>query len=220
MLVVIGGGDFGTYHARQLLRAASAGAVSGPVVVVDRDPSCRAATELGGSTRFSLVVSDWSAFMARWLPAASPGDHVIPAPFAPHLLWSWLRDAVGASVCEPPADWGLPYEVAGEPGVAFLSAAGWTCPATCVEPAHCPRLHGPRDWDLASLIETRARDLGWVPAVLRAYHLAFGIASVPVRDVLEARDGLLECPAGTRGLVATSSHCHAAIGGLRLGRSG
>jgi len=220
VLVVIGGGEFGTYHARQLLRARAAGAISDEVVVVDRDASCRAARELGGQDGFGFAEAEWSAFLARWLDEARPDDHVIPAPLAPHLLWSWLRDAVGGVACDPPLAWGLPYEVGGEPGVAYVSAAGWTCPATCVEPAHCPRLHAPRDWDLAEIIEERARELGWHPAVLRCLHLAFGIGSVPVRDIWAARDRLGTAPRGSLALVGTSSHCHAAIAGLRLDRSG
>jgi hypothetical protein len=220
VLVVIGGGEFGTYHARQLLRARAAGAVAGEVVVVDRDPSCRAAGQLAGVDGFALAIEDWSAFLARWLSEAGPDDHLVPAPLAPHLLWSWLRDAVAGVACDPPLGWGLPYEVRGEPGVTYLSAAGWACPAACIEPAHCPRLHAPRDWDLADIIESRARALGWQPAVLRCLHLAFGIGSVKVRDVLAARDRLVVAPSGARVLVATSSHCHAAVGGLRPGRSG
>lgn len=223
MLLVIGGGRDGTYHARQLLHARAAGAVNRAhaVAVVDRSPDCLAFDQLRGADGFVPVVAEWSGYLDTWLGGeAAYGDHVIPAPWMPHLLWSWLLRAAGASACEPPSGWGLPFEVAGEPGVRFLSAAGWTCPATCVEPAGCPALHAPRDWDLAAIIAERSEALGWIPAVLRSKHLAFGVASVPVGDLLEARRRLAAAPPGARALVATSSHCHAAIGGLRLERSG
>ena len=213
MLAVIGGGEVGAYHARQLARAVAAGAVEGPVVVVDRDPRCPGFAVSG----VSPAVATWSSFLEGWLEEASPTDHVIPAPFAPHLLWEWLGAAAGAVACAAPGGWGLPFEVEGGGGVRFLSAAAWTCPATCVEPGHCPVLHAPRDWDLAEVIEDRARELGWEPAVFRCYHLAFGIASVPVGALLEARARLAGAAEGTRCLVATSSHCHAAVGGLVRG---
>lgn len=165
------------------------------------------------------AVADWGDHLADWLPASGPADHVIPAPWSPHLLWEWLGRATGAEPCTPPSGWELPFEVAGEGGVRFLSAAAWTCPATCIEPASCPALHAPRDWDLASIIEEGARERGWLPAVLRSYHLAQGIASIPAQAVLAARDAMEGAPPGTRALVATASHCHAAIGGLRTRRS-
>lgn len=215
MLAVIGGGEIGTHHARQLVRAVAAGRLAGPVAVVDRDPACRAFQAVPEVER---VVASWESFLESWLGgSARPSDHVIPAPFAPHLLWAWLGGAAGAAACAAPGGWGLPYESEGTDGVRFLSAAAWTCPATCVEPAHCPVLHAPRDWDLADLLEDRARELDWEPAVFRCYHLAFGIASVPVASLLDARARLSAARPGTRCLVATSSHCHAAIGGLVAG---
>lgn len=196
---VIGGEAAGDFHARQLRRAVAAGAIDGEVLLVERD---------------------WAGFLRDWLAGASPEDHLVPAPMAPHLLWEWLADVVGAEPAEPPAGWRLPFETAGPPGVRFLSAAGWTCPATCVEPAHCPAIHAPRDWDLAELIEERAAEAGWEAAVFRCLHLTHGVGTVPVGSLLAARDRVSRLPAGTRVLVATSSRCHAAVGGLRVSPTG
>lgn len=196
---MIGGSEAGEYHARQLRRALASGAISGEVLVVE---------------------SGWPDFLREWLPEAAPTDHVVPAPLMPHLLWDWLRDAVAADPVDPPAGWRLPFESAGEPGVRFLSAAGWRCPASCVEPDHCPAIHGPRDWDLADMIEWRAVELGWEPAVFRCLHLTHGVGTVPVASLQDARERLARLPAGARAMVATSSRCHAAVGGLAIGRSG
>jgi hypothetical protein len=211
-LAVIGGGEFGSFHARQLLKAGA-----GRVLVVDRDPGCAAFRSLPG---IEPVVEEWSAFLAGWLERAAPGDQLVPAPLAPHLLWEWLAGAAGLERCPPPRGWRLPYEVPGAGGEVFLSAAAWTCPATCVEPAHCPVLHAPRDWDLADLIARRAVELGWVPAVLRVLHFAQGVATVPVRELRGARERARALAPGERVLVATSSRCHAAVGGLRARDSG
>ena len=119
-----------------------------------------------------------------------------------------------------PEGWRLPYEVPGPDGVRFLSAAGWVCPSTCIEPDHCPALHAPRDWDLSVLIERRAVELGWEPAVFRCLHLTHGVGTVPAASLLAARERVAALPPGARVLVATSSRCHAAVGGLAVRASG
>ena len=216
---VVGGGEYGTYHARQLALAVRAGRLpaGSSVVVVDRDPACAAAAELGGLPEVSLLVDDWFRGLSSFLASAGPSDHVVPAPYSPHLLWSWLLDAApGLAGCAPPLGFGLPFEERSrdDASVAFVSAAAWLCPATCVEPAHCPALRAPRDWSLVSMLRSGARERGWEPIILPSLHLAFGIASVPVASLLEARSALERLPVGGRALVATSSHCHAAIGGV------
>lgn len=220
MLVVVGGGCYGSYHARQLLKAIRAGRLPGErVLVVDRSAGCAAARELAGAPEATVVVAEWGAFLREWLGdgGASAGDRLVPAPLTPHLLWDWLAAELEAERAPAPSGWRLPYEVEGRSGERYLSAAGWTCPATCVEPAHCPVLHGPRDWDLADVIEERARELGYWPAVFRCVHVAYGVGGVGVGALLAAREG---ARGGGRVLVATSSRCHAAVGSLRMGESG
>ena len=214
MLAVIGGGHFGSYHARQLLKAVRSGELPGErLLLVDRDPGCPGFRELASSPEVEVVTSDWLEFLRRWLPSAAPSDQLIPAPLAPHLLWEWLAAELGGSPLPAPRGWGLPYEVAVK-DVVYLSAAAWICPATCVEPDHCPALHAPRDWDLAGTIEEQARSRGYEPAVFRCLHLAKGIASVGVDEVQAARERLGRLPQA-RILVGTSSHCHAAVAAIQ-----
>jgi hypothetical protein len=218
MFAIIGGGCYGCYHTRQLLKAIRAGRLPGRrLLVVDRDPRCAASSEFGRAPEVTLAIADWLSFLGDWLAAAGPDDHVVPAPLAPHLLWEWLASELGAERMEAPAGWRLPYEQAGRSGERYLSAAGWTCPATCVEPAHCPALHGPRDWDLSDLIEERAVALGYRPAVFRCLHVANGVGGVRVGELRAARDAARD---GAPVLVATSSRCHAAVGALRPGATG
>lgn len=214
MLAVIGGGHFGSYHTRQLLKAVRSGRLPGErLVVVDRDPACPAFREFAGAPEVAFEAADWLAFLRSWLARASPSDRLIPAPLAPHLLWEWLAGELAAEALPPPRGWGLPYERPGRGRELYLSAAGWTCPATCVEPIHCPALHAPRDWDLAELIVAEAAARRYRPAVLRCLHLAGGVGGVAVHDILAAREaGRREGPPV---LVATSSRCHAAVGLLR-----
>ncbi len=215
MLVVVGGGCYGCYHTRQLVKALRAARLPEQhVLVVDRDRGCRAASEFEGAAEVTLLTADWREFLRGWLPGdARPEDQLIPAPLAPHLLWEWLAAELRAERVPPPVGWRLPYEQLGWDGELYLSAAAWTCPATCVEPAHCPVLHAPRDWELADVIEERAVALGYRPAVFRCLHLAHGVGGVRVGDLLTARQG---AASGGRVLVATSSRCHAAVGALRV----
>lgn len=212
MLVVIGGGQFGTYHARQLRKGVATGRVAGPITIVDRDRECRAFRELGRAEGVRVEQADWGEYLRSWLRSAAPDDHLIPAPLAPHLLWEWLARELGADRVPPPLGWGLPYELADASGAVFLSAAAWECPATCIEPAHCPALHAARDWDLGDLLEEGSRARGLEPAVFRCLHLACGVGSVPVGDLLEARERLRTRRSEV--LVATTSRCHAAVGAL------
>ena len=212
---MIGGGHVGAYHARQLLKARRRGEFEGEVTVVDRDPACTAFAELRDEVH--PVESDWLQFLRMWLASAGEDDRIVPAPIAPHLTWQWLGLELRAISVDVPRSWGLPYEHPGLGGELYLSAAAWRCPATCIEPAHCPILHGPRDWDLADIIEERAESLGYLPAVFRCLHFAGGVGAVAVRDMFAARDRLASAPAGSAALVALSSRCHAAVGALGLG---
>ncbi|HEY8759976.1 MAG TPA: hypothetical protein VIP52_03615 [Candidatus Dormibacteraeota bacterium] len=183
--LVLGGDLAALHHVRQLERA------------------------FGGSA-VRVVDADWQDAIRRWVPRAAPDDQLVPAPTMPHLLRRWLAAEVGAAPAETPRGWGLPFEVAGDEGEVYLSAAAWTCPATCIEPAHCPVLHGPRDWDLAAVISGRAVELGYEPVVFPVRHYAAGVATIPAA-ALQAALGIR----APRLLVATSSHCHAAVGALR-----
>jgi hypothetical protein len=67
----------------------------------------------------------------------------------------------------------------------------------------------PRDWDLASVIADRARELGYEPLVFRIEPYAAGVATIPA--------AALQAALRTRArrlLVATSSHCHGAVEAL------
>lgn len=214
-MVVLGGGVAGSHHARQLVKARQRGEVSGRVLVVDRDPRCHAFAAMRDD--LVPVVSEWLPFLRGWLRTAGASDMLVPAPVAPHLTWEWLAGELGARFEEPPRGWGLPYEQPGPGREIYLSAAAWRCPATCVEPLHCPVLHGPRDWDLGEMIVERAKLLGFEPAVFVCLHFAGGVGAVPARDLLEARSRLSAMRPGTRVLVALSSRCHAAVGVLGLG---
>jgi hypothetical protein len=214
--IVIGGGEAGAVYVRQLLRAVAAGKLeTDRIVVVDRDPGCDASRFDDGRVR--LDVADWSEWLDAHLEAAGADDHLVPYHWAPHLLFTWLeRQAAGAGARAlrrtglPPR--GLPYEGTTSDGDRALSYAAWICPPTCIEPALCPHTRGPKDWSLVGDLERpRMDDAVDDRIVFPCLHLVYGVGTIPVRDVLAARDRLIAGLSGgkRRYLVATSSHCHA-----------
>jgi hypothetical protein len=214
--IVIGGGEVGAVYVRQLLRAAAAGRLDTKrIVVVDRDPACAAARY--DDPRVRIETADWSQWLDAHLDEAKAGDHLVPYHWAPHLLLTWLEGQAaraGATTARrsgpPPRGW--PYEAATRSGDRALSYASWVCPPFCIEPALCPHTRGPKDWSLAADLETPwSGDAVDDRIVFRCLHLVYGVGTIPVVDILAARDrmsaGLERGPRSY--LVATSSHCHA-----------
>jgi hypothetical protein len=228
VFAIVGGGEAGAFYVRQLRRAAAAGRASvESLVVVDRDPACAVARERSAPD-LAFVCSDWGEWLDAQLDALPPGAQLVPYHWAPHLLREWLerqlrRRGVAAGRGGRAPGQGVPWESALPSGDRALSYATWTCPATCIEPALCPHTGGPKDWSLAEDLERpRAGDGGLTRVVFRALHYAYGVGTIPVAEILAARDRMLAAAAeGPREyLVATSSHCHALAATLRTGTGG
>ncbi len=214
--MVVGGAEIGAATVRRLLRAAAVGRLdTDRIVVVDRDPACLAARL--DDPRVSFVAAEWSDWLDAHLGALGPHDHFVPYHWAPHLLSDWLLRQVrrgGATAArggEIPSH-GVPVDRPTAAGDRALSYATWICPPTCIEPVLCPHTRGRKDWSLAGVLESpREGDPFDGRIVFRCLHLVWGVGTVPVADILAARDRVL---AGRekgprRYLVATSSHCHA-----------
>src|SRR2546430_9024027 len=94
---VWGGGCYGTFYAGQLAKAKQRSRADYRcVVVVDRDPGCRARAELGDAPDRRFVCRDWSACFAAVLGGAArprpgePEDYIVPSPLMPHLMFEWM----------------------------------------------------------------------------------------------------------------------------------
>ena len=232
-ILVIGGGCYGTFYAGQLERAESRGALAPTeVVLVDRDPGCRAARELAPHPRRRLVERDWDAFLDAWLDGrgvepARAGDVVVPSPLMPHLVYSWLlrrararwrsRTVETVPLVEPV---GTPYDTMAPDGTRYVSWADWLCPTHCVEPATCPMIRAPRTWEMSETLGDYAGRLGVLgPALCVTRHLAYGVGVFEVAEMLAA--DRLVAEAGREGgaaqvLVGTVSACHGAMNLLGL----
>jgi hypothetical protein len=239
-VVVIGGGCYGTFYAGQLAKAKQRGKADyRRVIIVDRDPRCRASTELPTSGDREIVVSDWHAYFDRHLGAERASgpregrDVIVPSPHTPHLMFEWLLRRArgrlpGRDIAAAPVGGTLdtPYDRTADDGARYVSFADWVCPTHCIEPALCPAIGRARSWEMPEAVRElveRMRQAGAMvlgPALFVCRHHAFGVGTFPVEAVLDAMQ-LVEQAAGLPGggsvLVGTVSSCHGALNMLTIG---
>lgn len=240
-IVVVGGGCYGSYYVRQLLRARAAGALDWRrLAVVDRDPECRVAREYGDGEAEGgpeVIVADWKGFFADYLAAASADravsarDAIVPSPLMPHLMYEWLvaraRERWPNAIVEgrpletAPA---IPWQRAAPDGTHLVSFAEWMCPINCVEPARCPKTRGERSWSMPPAMRayveaerSRGRPL-LGPIVFHCEHRAYGVGMFDTRAVVDADDAVGRAFDGSAAelLVATVSHCHGVMNRLLI----
>lgn len=236
---VIGGGCYGSFYTRQLLRYADqrAGPVS-RIVVVDRDPDCQVAREVS-DIRVTVEVADWVDHLAATVPRAmalvAAGDPVpdrlVPWCYAPHILLETLgRVAAPRAVKANAGEARMLFETIDTPfvrdlgnGSYALSFATWTCPVNCIEPATCPALAEPLTWNMSEAV---ARHVHGRRDQVRSFHIleclneAFGVGTIPIADIAREAIRLREAASRREGapysVIATVSTCHGVAGVLRL----
>jgi len=234
-VIVVGGGCYGSFYATQLARAKERGkARFRRVVVVDREPECRARRELGDAPDRAFVVGDWGAYFHEFLGAAAPArstepqDYIVPSPLMPHLMFEWVRDRARER-------WpGRPVEVAPVPDT-LGTPYDRTAPAPdhtryvsthCIEPAICPAIGGSRTWEMGDAVRAlagRLRTAGQPvhgPVLFVCRHHVFGVGTFAVETVLAGDEivrGAGETGAEAAVLVGTISSCHGAVNLLRIG---
>jgi hypothetical protein len=234
-IVVVGGGCYGSYYVRQLLRAERAAALAWEsLVVVDRVPACRVASLALDERPHALRIEqdDWRAWFDRYLtsaataPARHEQDAIVPSPLMPHLMADWLlgrarvrwpqRHVGTEPLASAPA---VPWQRAAGDGTHYVSFAEWICPINCVEPARCPHTKGERSWSLPTAIADYVADERAAgrpmegPYVFHCTHRAYGVGMLDVRNVLAADRAIAELGAdrAVSVLVGTASHCHGAL---------
>ncbi len=237
----MGGGCYGTFYARQLLRARAAGAlVVDHVGVVDVAEEPRALRELGDAPGLRHHRLTWDDFLDTHPASAldSPGDAVlsddgdilVTPPFTPHLALAWLLRALPPRA--PSMTWSLerferqpatPLRQQAEGGPLLLSHADWICPVNCIEPERCPKIRAPRDWDMDRTARDLTRQLGEAGQgvdtvqLFHCHHIAYGVGGYPIARLPAAAQAILDCVRAqghrdqVRALVGTISHCHGAL---------
>jgi hypothetical protein len=236
-VVIVGGGCYGSYYVRQLLRAIRAGAVQArELLVVDRDPQCAVAREYGSTgsadgATLTIDRSEWRSFFDEYLshaaenPSSTVDDAIVPSPLMPHLMADWLverarrrwpeRQVATAPLTGEPA---VPWSRAGADGTHYVSFATWMCPINCIEPRTCPHTRGPRTWSMPVAVEDYAhgeRDAGGRlnAAVLFCRHRAYGVGMFDTAEVLAADATIASAAANDAAefVIGTVSHCHGAL---------
>ena len=236
----MGGGCYGTFYARQLLRARAAGAlVVDEIEVVDSAAEPRARRELGDAPGLRHRRLTWDDFLDTRLAAAldSAGDAprtnqdiLVTPPFTPHLALAWLLRAL------PPQAPGMsrsletfarqpatPFRRQAEGGPLLLSHADWICPVNCIEPERCPKIRAPRVWDMDRTARELARQLDEAGQpvdtvqLFHCHHIAYGVGGYPFARLPEAGRAILgrvraaHRDREVRALVGTISRCHGAL---------
>lgn len=238
-VVIVGGGCYGTFYAGQMERARARGrAAYRRLLLVDRDPACQAAREMGYDEARLLVTQEWGEFFDNYLAAVQapvpgePTDAIVPSPLMPHLMYEWLVRRArerwpGRRVETRPvlAGPGTPYDASAPDGTRYLSFADWICPTHCIEPAICPVIRAPRTWEMADTLRDLARRLGEShptagPVLFVCEHRVFGVGMFDVNAVLAGNEQV--AAAGDKQpsvdvLVGTVSSCHGAVNLLHLG---
>lgn len=213
-------------YVRRLFKAEAAGEITfGRIVVIDRDPSCAAAGLV--SERVRLDVSSWGDWLTTNLARCAVGDQLVPYHWAPHVLLDWLvadlalhglRLTRTSDLAAPPAR--PPVLRPTQASDLAMSYAQWLCPPACIEPALCPHTRGPKSWSLATELSITRRTV-----VFPCLHFAYGVGTIPVRAIINARDRLVnairrgEVGPDTPVWVASASHCHGLAAPVRLTRS-
>ena len=203
-VVIVGGGCYGSFYAGQLERARARGkAAYRRLLIVDRNPACQVARELGEDDTRQLVVQEWGDFFDAYLggaspsPSGAPPDAIVPSPLMPHLMYEWLvrraRDRwPGRPSKRDLFQWGRarPMTRAAPDGTRYISFADWTCPTHCIEPAICPVIRAPRTWEMADAMEGLARRLSDAHPTAGPGALRLRAPGVWCRDVrCECRSG-------------------------------
>ena len=203
-VIVVGGGCYGTFYATQLAKAKERGkARFRKVVVVDRDPDCRARRELGRASDREFVARDWTGFFDAFLgssePVApgAPQDFIVPSPLMPHLMFEWVVRRARArwpdrpvSVGPVPGALGTPYDRTAPDHTRYVSFADWICPTHCIEPAICPAIAAPRTWEMSTAIGQLVERLRLAgepvagSALFVCRHHVFGVGTFGVEAVL------------------------------------
>jgi glycine/D-amino acid oxidase-like deaminating enzyme len=239
-VVVIGGGCYGTFYATQLARAKAKGKANyRRVLLVDRDPRCRAGAELPEAADRQLITSEWDAFFDRFLGAARPAavsdeqDYIVPSPHMPHLMFEWVLRRSRArfvdrqfEVVPVPESLDTPYDRTAADRTRYVSFADWVCPTHCIEPAICPAIGRARTWEMPDAVRALAERLRaggkpvFGPALFVCRHHVYGVGTFAVDAVLEGERILAEAAQaeGATALIGTVSSCHGALNLVRVGR--
>lgn len=233
--LIIGGGCYGSFYTRQLLRGA--GHIHFEKIhVVDHDPKCRVFSEYRDASleikeKLVFHTQDWKEFLKDYL------DHLIvrfqkgevlqdqyaPPCLAPHILYELFLEKVKSefpkiSFSSKPFEKkvGTPFDTLLPAGTRALSFATWTCPHSCIEPPTCPHTRGPKDWDMKEYLMNYFKNEKLDSLhYFQCLHYTMGVGTIPIKTIVEEylkfRE-VVRVPGMHLSAVATISSCHGLVG--------
>lgn len=228
--IILGGGCYGSFYARQLLRGADRIGV-GKIHIVDQNPDCQAKREFGGSSDAVVFhFEDWRKFLFAYFDEAlkkkSEGgeiaDQYVPPTFAPHILLELFLEKAKREdpslvftpkPFETPA--GTPFDTLLPAGTRALSFATWKCPHSCIEPSTCPHTRGPKSWDMKEYLTEHLKKITDSVHFFQCRHFAMGVGTISVDKILDEYlkfQEVVRVPGTHLSAMATISSCHGLAG--------
>lgn len=235
--LIVGGGCYGTFYTRQLLRGAERLGIY-EIHVVDHDPRCQTVREFGDHIkakggRLIFHFEDWKVFLEKYfadlLRRHQSGEEITdqyaPPCLAPHILFELFlekakKDFPGLTFSPVPflKNVGTPLDLPLPTGNRALSFATWTCPHSCIEPPTCPHTRGPKDWDMKTYLMDYFHQNSFKVDSLHFFqclHYAMGVGTIPMKSVVEEYikfQEFIRVPGTHLSAVATVSSCHGLVG--------
>ena len=229
--LILGGGCYGSFYTRQLLRGAERIGL-GKIDVVDINPRCQVMQEFGKHPHIRYHFQDWKEFLLSYfdeqLKSYQRGefitDHYAPPCLAPHILFELFLDYARRG--NPRLNFkNIPFELSvGTPldmslpaGTRALSFATWTCPHSCIEPPTCPHTRGPKHWDMKEYL-TKYFGEGALKLSIHLFqcrHYAMGVGTIPMKEIIEEYlqfQRVTSVPGTQLSALATISSCHGLVG--------
>ena len=237
--LVIGGGCYGTYYCRQLLRGAVKLGLE-KITVVDHQVDCQVRREIA-DPRIEHLTTDWHDFLlpyfheqvARRRSGVELTDHYVPPCIGPHFLFELFetelkRECPTVQLTHPPfgSPVGTPLDMKLADGNRALSFAEWICPHSCIEPRLCPVIRQEKAWDMGEHLSGYFEEYGLkvdTYHLLPCRHLAMGVGPIPMQlivdEYLQFSSRMLQ-PGRHLAALATISSCHGLVGLMEVSQAG
>ncbi len=229
--IIVGGGWYGSFYTRQLLRGVKIN--FDKLHVVDHDPHCQLMQEFGNHERVVFHHQDWKEYLTNYLEeqltkrkrGEEITDRYAPPCIAPHILLELFLERAAKedptlrfSTVPFKPEVGTPVDRTLSSGHRALSFATWTCPYSCIEPPTCPHTRGPKDWDMKDYLTHYFKTSALQPNsthLFQCRHYAMGVGTIPVAEIVDeflSFQKVVRTPGPHLSVMATISSCHGLMG--------
>ena len=229
-IIIIGGGCFGTFYTRELLKAKEEGQLDySHLIIVDKNAGCQVVKEIHDPLA-QIVPMEWAAYLKKYASNHFNNDSqevladlMVPSHWAPHLLGEMLFHRIQNDSDLPALriekmkfskKIGPPYEKILANDDHAVSFATWECPSHCIEPKKCPTTKDDRDWEMGECLQSFFKDKSLCYYSFFCCHLADEVAAIPMKEIYKEYVRLKEDIKKHKVYkfaMATHSSCHGLI---------